>query len=114
MGDGGSGVANGSGSVALLESAPQEQELATPSEPAVGTCIVVIQRYRLFKQRHGLGSRLRHQDVHIGNGAQNEVVGVEIVWPFAFDTLNLCIAQTRLNCTDRVQSDFVLESKNIA
>src|SRR5260370_12344028 len=79
MGGGGAGVANGSGSVALLESAPQEQELATPSEPAVGTCIVVIQRYRLFKQRHGLGSRLRHQDVHIGNGAQNEVVGVEIV-----------------------------------
>ncbi len=40
---------------------------------------LLFERGDLFKQRHGLGSRLRHQDVHIGNGAQNEVVGVEIV-----------------------------------
>ena len=48
-----------------------------------------------------------------GNGAQNKVVSVEIVRPFALDTLDLRIAQTRLNRTDRTQRDFVLKGQNI-
>jgi hypothetical protein len=45
--------------------------------------------------------------------AQDKVVGVKIVRPFALDTLYFRLAQARLDRTDYAQGDFVLKCENI-
>ena len=44
---------------------------------------------------------------------QDEIIGVETIRPFAFDTLDLSQTQLRLDRADDGQSDFVLKGENV-
>ena len=66
-----------------------------------------------FKKRHGLLRLCRHRHEDEGKCAQNEIIGIQIFWPLPFDALDLRFTQARLDRTDDVQGDFVLEGENV-
>jgi hypothetical protein len=113
MGDGCASVANGGDAVGFLEAGSDEQELVAPGEQAMGASVVGLQRQRPLEQRHRLGCLLRRGNVDMRKGTQNEVVGIEIVRPFALNARYLRVTQTRLDGTHHAQRDFVLQRKNV-
>jgi hypothetical protein len=91
-----SGMPNGPNAVVLRESRPHEQNFLTPSEQAVGSCVIGFQRESLFEQWYGLGRLFWHRDIDPWGRSQNKVVGVEVLRPLAFNAFDLRIAQTGL------------------
>ena len=75
--------------------------------------IIGLQRQRLFEQRQGLGRLFRRREIDMRKGAQNKIIGVETVGPFALDALDLGIAQAWLDGADDTQGDLVLKREDI-
>src|SRR5215510_2548635 len=113
MGNSGMPMANCSGAVLVAESSTHEENLVAPREQAVGTSIIGLEGQCFLEKRDGLGCFLRHRDKDVWKRAQNEIIGVETVRPFAFHTLDFSLPQARLNRTDDAQGNFVLYRENV-
>src|SRR5262245_66237481 len=107
MGNSGMPMANRSGAVLVAESSTHEENLVAPREQAVGTSIIGLEGQCFLEKRDGLGCFLRHRDKDVWKRAQNEIIGVETVRPFAFHTLEFCLPKARLHRIDVDTSNFI-------
>jgi hypothetical protein len=79
----------------------------------MGAGVIALDCQSPFKKRHGLRGVCRHHQEDVRKCAQNEIIGIQIFRPFAFDALDLRFTQARFDRTDDVQGDFVLQGKNV-
>src|SRR5262249_15025318 len=96
MSDGSPGMENGGISIFFFESSTNEQDFMTPRQQPVRSRIVWIERQCPFEQRYRLGSLLWHGGRDMGSAANNKVVGVATIRPFASDPFDFRLAQARL------------------
>src|SRR4029077_6003462 len=106
-------VVNGIDTISFTSSGPYEQNFMTQRSLAMRESIVRLKCKRALKQRQSLQRRFRHSCIRERCRAQDEIVGVEIIWTFALGPFDLCLAQTRLDCSDRADGYFILHRENI-
>src|SRR5262249_52384361 len=97
MSDGSPRMVNGGIAIFFFESSTNEQDFMTPRQQPVRSRIIRVERQCPLEQRYRLGSLLRHGGRDMGSGAQNKVVGVETIRPFACDPFDFRLAQARLD-----------------
>ena len=97
----------------FAESAQCEENLMAPGQEAMGAGVIALECQSPFKKGHGLRRVCRHRQDDVRKCAQNEIIGIQIFWPFPFDALDLRFTQARFDRTDDVQGDFVLECENV-
>ena len=86
-------VVNGIDAIFFTSSGSHEQNFMTQRSLAMRESIVRLKCKRALKQRQSLQRRFRHSCIRERCRAQDEIVGVEIIWTFALGPFDLCLAQ---------------------
>ncbi len=103
-----------SGLVSLMQAAPQIALLIAPGCCGMRRGVVRLKRERLVKQWERLLGIAWHRYLSMGQGAQIQVVGVQIFRALTLGTLDLGLAQAWLDCADYAEGDLILELENVA
>src|SRR4029077_10047398 len=98
--DRGPRVAERSLLVRLLHTAAHVAHLMAQSRCGLRRGVIRLERKGSVKQRERLIRPNRHIDASMRQGAQIEIVGVEVVRSLAFGPLDLGVKQARLDRTD--------------
>jgi len=113
MDDGGMGMADGSPTVLFAATCPVEQDLVAPRGIAVRERVVGLQGQRALQERQRLRCTIRHRGIDKRRRAKHQVVGIQTIRPLASDTVDLGLAQARLDRADHACRDLVLHCEDI-
>ena len=90
-----------------------EQYMVAPSGQTVSERIIRLKHWSTLDKRYCLARPFWHCRVSVGECLQHEVVSIKAVGPLSFVTLDLSLAQARLDRPNNVQRDLVLDSKDV-
>src|SRR6516165_10563197 len=113
MHDGSMGMADGSLTVFFASACPHKQDLMAPRGIAVRERVVGLQGQRALQERQRLRRTIRHRGIDKRSRPKHQVVGIQTIRPLASDTLDLGLAQARLDRADHARRDLVLQCKNV-
>src|SRR6266540_4480590 len=97
-----------------MHTAATKFNMVAPRQGGVSKGIVRVELECLFQQGNSRRRSLRHQFVDKRQCPQDQIIGIEALWPLAFDAFHLERPQSGLDRADNAQGDLVLHLKDVA
>ena len=100
-------------SVFFMQSGAQESIMMAHRGKCMRQRIGGIKRECTFQKYKRFCRAIWHPGIDVGLSLQHEIIGIEAIWPLAFDALDFRAAQARLDRADDRERDLVLKGENI-